>query len=115
MTEVEFAEAFSAYLDTSFANMGLYITIISGYLVVAYLAGKDLTRSQLIIVSSLFVVFASIMSLSGFALLERAIELEAQREGGRDALDHAGYFLLVLQFLGILAALKFMMDVRKPN
>ena len=54
-----------------------------------------------------------IMAFTGFALTERAIQLEVEAEGERDVLDSAGYFMLVAQILGIIAALKFMIDVRK--
>ena len=113
MNPFEFAEAFAALLDTALASWTLYFTAISGYLVVGYLVGQKLTRSQLVIISGLFVVISLIMAFTGFALTERAIQLEVEAEGERDVLDSAGYFMLVAQFLGIIAALKFMIDVRK--
>ena len=113
MNPLEFAEAFAALLDTALASWGLYFTAISGYLIVAYLVGERLTRAQLIIISSLFVVIALAMTFTGFSLSERAIQLEVEFEGERDALDSISYFMLVAQILGVFAALKFMVDVRK--
>jgi hypothetical protein len=91
------------------------MSAVTGYLIAAYLVGAKLTRSQLVIVSTLFIVFSLIMSLTGFSLMERAIQLEVEFEGSRDALDDASYFLLLIQVLGILAALKFMLDIRHTD
>lgn len=115
MNPYEFAEAFAALLDTALASWTLYFSAISGYLIVAYLVGRKLTQSQLIIISSLFVAISLVMTFTGFSLTERAIQLEVNLEGERDALDSAGYFMLIAQIIGILAALKFMLDVRKEK
>lgn len=115
MNPLEFSEAFAALIDTALASWGLYFTSVSGYLIVAYLVGERLTRSQLVIISALFVVISLSMTFTGFGLSERAIQLEIEYEGERDALDSVSYFLLVTQILGIFAALKFMLDVRKPE
>ena len=93
--------------------MALYFTAVSGYLITAYLAGAKLSNSQLLIISALFVVFASVSAFTTFSLAERAIALEVEYEGSRDIFDSSSYFLVIAQFLGILASLKFMMDVRK--
>ncbi len=115
MTQFEFAEAFSAYVDTSLSTIGLYITAVTGYLIAAYLVGEKLTRSQLTIVSALFVVFATVMAFAGFSLLDRAVQLEVEFEGSEDILDNSRYLLLLIEMIGIFAALKFMMDIRKSN
>ena len=115
MNQYEFAEAFSSLIGTSLSSTGLYMTAVTGYLIAAYLVGAKLTRSQLFIVSALFVVFSFVMTFTGFSLTERAIQLEVEREGRRDALDMASYFMVLVQTLGIFAALKFMMDIRKTS
>ena len=73
MSEFEFAEAFSALISAGLSAMGLYFTAVTGYLITAYLIGARLTRSQLLIISALFVVFALIMIFTGFSMTERAI------------------------------------------
>ena len=115
MNEYEFAEAFSALMGAGLSAMGLYFTAVTGYLITAYLVGHRLTHSQLYIITALFVVFASIMIFSGFSMTERAIELEVKVEGGRDILDYMSYVLLMTGILGIVASIKFMMDLRKPS
>lgn len=115
MNEFEFAEAFSALMNAGLSATGLYFTAVTGYLITAYLVGSSLTRSQLLIISVLFVVFAFIVHLSAFLMIERAIVLEVKLEGKRDAMDYSTYVLLIAGILGILASLKFMADVRKPE
>ena len=115
MNPLEFAEAFSALIGTGLSAWGLYFTAVSGYLIAAYLVGEKLTLSQLIIISALFVVFSLVMTFTGFALSERAIQLEVEFEGERDALDSVSYFMLIAQIFGIFAALKFMLDVRNSS
>mgnify|MGYP001821810695 CR=1 FL=1 len=115
MNTYEFAEAFAALFDAALTAWTLYFSSISGYLVVAYLVGRKLTRSQLVVICGLFVVVSLVMAFTGFSLTERAIQLEIALEGERDALDGASYFLLAAQILGILAALKFMIDLRKER
>lgn len=102
-------------IDTALTAWGLYFTAVSGYLIAAYLVGDKLTRSQLLITSTLFVVIALSMTFTSFGLSERAIQLEIEFEGERDALDSVSYIMLTAQLLGILAALKFMFDIRKPK
>ena len=115
MNSYEFAEAFAALLDTALSAWALYFSAISGYLVVAYLVGQKLTRSQLVVISGLFVVISVVMAFTSFSVTERAIQLEIELEGERDALDAASYFILTAQILGIVAALKFMIDLRKER
>jgi len=113
MNSYEFAEAFAALLDTALTAWTLYFSAISGYLVVAYLVGQKLTHSQLVVISGLFVVISVVMAFTGFSVTERAIQLEIELEGERDALDAASYLILTAQIIGIVAALKFMIDLRK--
>ena len=68
MTEAELIsgaqDAWSNYLTA----LSIYITTISAYLVVAYTAGKGMTRSQVLIVSVIFVIFAlsGMLSMLGY-------------------------------------------------
>lgn len=59
MSEADLAESFWNAQEMGVNALMLYLTVISGYLVVAYLAGRDLTVSQSRFISSLFVVFAA--------------------------------------------------------
>ena len=101
----------------------LYITVSSGYLIVAYLVGAQLTRSQTIFVSTLFVVFA-FYALWGVAqywtsgdMARVALELNGLADDVE--LNHVGLnpavIALPMGILGIFGSLKFMWDVRKAD
>ena len=100
----------------------LYLTVSSGYLIVAYLAGAQLTRSQTLFVSALFLVFA-------FYALWGVAQYWASGDEARLALEELGADMIELNYLGlnpvvialpmgvlgILGSLKFMWDVRHPK
>jgi hypothetical protein len=71
MTEAELVEAATSYFDLGISTFGIWLTLTSGYLIVAYLAGKELPRVQYFVLNGLYVVIASIcaMSSAGYALL----------------------------------------------
>ena len=115
MNPLEFAKAFAALFNASMTATGLYLTVVSGYLITAYAVGAKLARSQLIIISGLFVVFSLLMSFTAFSLSERAIQLEVELEGRMDALDLSIYLFLAAHILGVAGALKFMNDIRIPK
>jgi hypothetical protein len=62
MSEAEIVESMTEYFGLNAEMLSIYLTVTSGYLIVAYLVGSKLTRSQLIIVSGLYLVFATATS-----------------------------------------------------
>jgi hypothetical protein len=101
----------------------LYLTVISGYLVVAFVVGARLTRPQAQFVSALFVVFAC-YALWGVGQywwsgdMARAV-LEAGPMGEHIELNALGMnpakIAVPMGFVGIAGALKFMWDVRSER
>ena len=51
MTEFETAELTFSLVGYGMTAMALYFTVVSGYLIVAYLVGEQLSKSQMFIVS----------------------------------------------------------------
>ncbi len=94
--------------------MTLYLTVTSGYLLVAYLAGKELTRLQAAIITCLYVVFTTANTLAVISFFNAAIHYGHTYGPGRMPL-WPPYTLGTAFFLGILASLKFMWDVRHPK
>ena len=47
MTESELVEAITSYFDIAVAALTLYVTICSGYLIVAYMVGGNLILKRL--------------------------------------------------------------------
>ncbi len=99
---------------------GYYLTITASYLVAAYLAGKQLTTTQTMTISVLFVFGALVTIYSMFIYMSRAVDvadslemLHPDRFYG--AQPFARTMFIVLQTLGLFACLKFMWDIRHPK
>lgn len=119
MTESELVEAIASFYDLVLSAIGLYVTVCSGYLVVAYLIGSKLTKLQMAIVSALFCFVSGFTTYGVFGWLNRAFGyLEALRSVGDSSLGGSsgnpivGDILTMIMVAGILACLKFMWDVR---
>ena len=59
-------------MNLSLAFMTLYLSVVTGYLIVAYLVGSNLTKFQAAFITLLFVVFSVHFTLSGFGAFEAA-------------------------------------------
>ena len=121
MTDQEILTDWSSVHALAVSAMMFYFSIICGFLIAAYTVGKDFTRSQSIYVSSLFVIFASFAlwgSVGYFYVAAEYVELynpplltQVARTIG--PLGIKPYHVIgFLEFGGIIAALKFMWDVR---
>jgi hypothetical protein len=120
MTETELIEAIIGYNETMPAWLGLYITTLSGYLIVAYIAGKDLTRSQMVIISSCFAIFTSLCAYAAIANSTRVLEFTSELYELNPDRHYAMrvsvlYTIKFVLYTGILVALKFMWDIRHPK
>ena len=120
MSEGEIVEAITAYHDLVISMMGLYITVVSGYLIVAYLVGSKLTTPQTGVVSSLFIVMSVFTTYGAYGFLTRGfVYVEMQNAISPDLTNYASPVLAIvlpaLMLGGILAALKFMRDVRAAD
>jgi hypothetical protein len=98
----------------SASAMSLYLTATSGYLLVAYLRGKELTVLQAAIISTLFVFFATTNTLAAVGYMQSAFYFGSTYGEGRAPSWGAGVMGTLLS-LGILASIKFMWDVRHPK
>ena len=74
MTELELIETIIDYNESVPGWPGLYMTTLTGYLVVAYYVGKELTRSHMFIVSACFSIFAVLCAYSAVASSTRILE-----------------------------------------
>lgn len=117
MTEAELIDGIIGYNSTVPAWLALYVTVLSGYLIVAYLVGKDLTRSQMTIVSGCFALFTTLCSYAALGnskrILEFTNELRALNPDRQFAMNEIVlYSVAFMLFTGIFVGLKFMWDVR---
>ena len=92
----------------------LYLTLLSGYLIVAYVQGKHLSRMQAAIITTLFLCWTFVNTLSSVSALNAAVYF-GHTYGAGLLPEWGSLSIAVLQGLGTLAALKFMWDVRHPK
>ena len=125
MTGAEALELAELAGATSITSFGYYLSIIFAYLAAAYFVGEKISKSQVVMVSALF-VFAGFSAVAAVAIfLGRVtvyLRLAKKTEDINDAplyIFESSYFwstyLLILCVLGIVMALKFMWDVRHPK
>jgi hypothetical protein len=120
MTEAELMELVQALWANYLSTMALFISVISAYLIIAYIAGTRLTRQQAVLVNILMGVFTgfSVTAMHGFSVSATeatllAVEMSAQRT--KIGLTYVPELTLTVFPAIILASYKFMWDVRHPK
>lgn len=120
MTEYEYMDLAFTLVERS-ENAGLaFLTVVSGYLIVAYLIGEKLTKGQVILVSALFFCYAFAQVLAQISQINAIVNIyQIMNESFPDSstyrpssLAKMGYIWPLLEFLAILASLNFMWSVR---
>ncbi|MFK7865391.1 MAG: hypothetical protein AB8B95_14330 [Pseudohongiellaceae bacterium] len=117
MEIVEIIELGREYIVAGLEAMSLYLTIISGYLIVSYTIGNNLSIFQVIVVTGLFLAFSFFFALGtySFFMLAHGVYLEL----GPDVYDGEtriqAFWIGTAQLLGVFAALAFMYDARKSE
>ena len=123
MSQSDYVELFLGMQEAGATALTIYLTVISGYLVVAYLAGSDLSRFQNIFVSVVFVVFSGFATWGVVAYFLVGEQVRKVLEaGGLDpsiALNPVGTHPALIAgpmlVAGIFGALRFMWDVRRKG
>ncbi len=116
MTEAEMLDHYWNAQSAAMDTLVIYITVVSGYLIVAFLVGGRLTRSQMLFVSTTFVVFSGFAlwgTIEYFAIGFDVVEVmrSSAFKSGRVAID-PGLVAGPLMLIGVIGCLKFMWDVR---
>jgi uncharacterized protein (TIGR00369 family) len=120
MEAADYLEAATSYFGLTMDTLSFYMTVTSGYLVVAYLAGEKLSRSQIAVISTLYIFMASTATYGLYAFVAR---------GSAFALKHSAidpgmvvYATPVLSIVlsatlagGIIASLLFMWNIRRTK
>ena len=94
--------------------MSLYVTGVSGYLLVAYFIGPKLTLIQVAIFTGLFLMFSGFMTYGSVGFLENA-HYFSQDYGRAYSKPWTGELSLITQIGGMLASVYFMWSVRHPK
>ena len=118
MTEYELVDNAITYFTAALTAFGMYITVLSGYVIAAFVAGKRLLRAQVWVVNVLFFWTASVFTLATVTCYARTNEyanrlLELDPSRASYFSEFAAVLVGVIQILGIAAGLYFMWSTRQ--
>ena len=118
MGAYELIDLLNSTVSAMVAAFTLYLTMLSAYLVTAYVVGKNLTRDQLLIITIVFLVAVEMFAVGTFGVARRAAwtskELSSVSPDYPFTFPGWGpYSLLLIMQIGIAASLKFMLDIRR--
>ena len=118
MTAQDYITIFWEAQHAGISSVTLYISILSGYLIVFYIAGAKLSTMQSIFITMLFVVFSAIPTWAVYEYFSAAMEAASAME--KNFLFHRininpAMLLGPLMVAGIVGCLNFAWDTRKPK
>jgi hypothetical protein len=123
MTEFEINELALLANEAGNTALALYMTTVSGYLLVSYVVGAKLTRYQITLVNALFVFFAAAFTYSAagsFKAMVFYLEELHQFKGGLDVVNttaeniYANGMAIAL-IAGMIGSLGFMWNLRRGS
>lgn len=117
LTEYELVDLAINVQASTTSGVSLFITIASGYLIVAWLVGEKLTRVQARLINVLFIFF-QVMLITAWAgrweyfykFFTVLTSIDSAFYESRSPITTVGMGLIML--LSIFACLKFMWDIR---
>jgi len=115
MTFFELAELLRENINSGMDAITLYLTVVTTYLVAAYLAGEKMTLFQAFLTTSLFTVFALVFTFGSVAFFQSTTEITARfgEEVGISTFPiQYAWAIGFAEIFGILGSLRFMFDVR---
>ena len=120
LTAYEHIDLAASMYANSATMYAILLTIVSGYLVVAYIVGAKLTRGQVVIVNALYLItcLTTISALASFNHVAQQYAMAGAEVRGLDrslASYFPSYLIFAIDFLVVVGSLKFMWDVRRPK
>ena len=120
MTEAELLEVAQIGWGNVISLLAVFLTVLSGYLIVAYVAGASMIRQQVIIINMLYILMGGMVLAAMFTMSVRAtewatlsVEVSVQRVNA--PADWTAFGVTAACVVSMLASLKFMWDVRHPK
>ncbi len=115
MTPGELASSIAALNDNALSLIAIYLSVLSGYIIAAYMVGENLSRFQLFFINSLFVIFSLLLTVGAFQIFQLVAEIQAEYAGLIPEFVATRFVLttLIIQLIAIGGALFFMHDRRK--
>jgi hypothetical protein len=119
MTEYELIDAAGTFHELGMSTLMAYFSVLSAYLLVAYLSGPRLTRFQTAVVTGLYLVMQMFMvwGATSYFAQGRSFFEQAKSVVAGDSIQFVKphQLALILLSVGVVAGLKFMWDVRHPK
>ena len=120
MEMADLVESSGIYYGLAVEVLSFYMTVTSGFLIVAYLAGKNLSTPQVFIISTLYIGMAALAAYAATVWVLRGYFFAYQQLEMDDSIPIYAtygipYCLGLFLFGGIFASMKFMWDVRHPK
>lgn len=118
MTDYELIDAAGTYFGMGGSTLMAYFSVLTAYLIAAYIAGSSMSRQQMITITGLyltmqiFMTWGAVVYFRGARVLMDLSEIAAGQPRPPIMPHH---FLLPLLVIGIFSGLKFMWDVRHPK
>jgi hypothetical protein len=117
MTEYEVADLTAAVLSNFLTALTVFLSIVSAYVISAFIAGERLTKLQLSIVNSCFLVSVGILGFLAVSLYRRfyaLAQLISMEQGSIAAIDFT-WPLFTLLLAIVFGCFGFMWNVRSGN
>ena len=120
MTEYEYADVIATYSSNAGAFFAVYLTIVSGYLITAFLAGEKLNSMQITILNFGFLVATFVITFATFGAGMTQVYYTLKLVGiAGDSPQLARTWiysaLIALMVGGVLASLYFMWNTRNTK
>ena len=120
MTEYELVDALNSTMSLLLSTLVAYVSFVSAYLIVAYMAGRDLSKQQTTIVTVLFIFGAGLTIFALWGLSTRvAVTVRALYAANPDypVAFGTGYreALVICCSMGLIASLQFMRKIRQGH
>ena len=120
MTTYEMADLAQSNFGNGLSTFAVFLSVVSAYLVTAYLVGAKLTRTQVSILTFLFLLVSALIvwGLSAYTNGGVQLSLRANPDSAGNLFAPKSWLPAMLAFVGLLIiamSLKFMWDVRHPK
>ena len=118
MTAQDYVTIYWEAQSAGISAVTVYMTVLSGYLVVFYVAGEKLRSRQSIFITMLFVVFSAIPVWAAYEYWSAAMEAARllKKEFAFTRLDiNPAVFLVPLMVAGIVGSLGFAWEAGKTK
>jgi hypothetical protein len=118
MEAADYLEAATSYFGLTIDTLSFYMTVTSGYLIVAYLAGAKLSRLQVAVISTLYIFMSSTATYGLYAFVARGMAFSLKHSAlDPEIVVYANPVLSIVLSAtlagGIIASLIFMWNIRR--